>query len=102
MRGILPADAGEQKPVLAPGRVTRHLQIDKAQDGADATVSTRIWLEDRGVRVPPRSVRTGPRIGVGYAGPYWAGRPWRYWIDIGSHAWSDQAPRFDTRPGRRQ
>jgi DNA-3-methyladenine glycosylase len=102
VRGILPAVAGAQKPILGPGRVTRHLQIDKAQDGVDATVSTRIWLEDRGERVPPGSVRTGPRIGVSYAGAYWAGRPWRYWIDIGSLAGSDQAPRFDTRPGRRQ
>lgn len=102
VRGILPTDPVERKAILGPGRVTRHLHIDKAQDGADATVSTRIWLEDRGVRVSPRSVRTGPRIGVGYAGPYWAGRPWRYWIDIGSLVGSGRTPLFDTPPGRRQ
>jgi len=65
--------------VVGPGRVTRYLGIDKSLDGADATTSRVMWLEDRGFRT--RRIMTGPRVGVDYAGPYWAGRPWRFWVD---------------------
>lgn len=67
--------------VEGPARVTRHLRVDKALDGADAVTSRRIRVEDRGVKVPAATVRRGPRIGIEYAGPYWAARPWRFWID---------------------
>ena len=70
------------KPALlaGPGRVTRHLRIDGAQHGADVTASRELWLEDRGVRVPERCVTKGPRVGIDYAGVYWAARPWRFRI----------------------
>lgn len=64
--------------LLGPGRVTRHLKIDRRFDGIDATGSDTLWLEDRGVRIAPRAIRRGPRVGVDYAGPYWAARPWRF------------------------
>lgn len=67
--------------VVGPGRVTKSLHIDKRLDGKDAATSNELWLEDRGVRWSARHVRKGPRIGVDYAGPYWAARPWRFWID---------------------
>jgi len=67
--------------VTGPGRVTRRLAIDGRFDGLDVTTSPRIRVEDRGVRVPSRLVRRGPRIGVDYAGPFWASRPWRFWIE---------------------
>ena len=67
--------------VVGPGRVTKSLGIDKRLDGADATESSELWLEDRGVRWSARHVRKGPRVGVDYAGPYWAARPWRFWLD---------------------
>ena len=82
VRGILTNLAEKQRLILGPGRVTRHLMIDKRLDGTDATKSNQIWLEDRGARIPARCVRTGPRVGVDYAGPYWAARPWRYWIEF--------------------
>ncbi|HXV13220.1 MAG TPA: DNA-3-methyladenine glycosylase [Candidatus Krumholzibacteria bacterium] len=69
------------EPVIGPGRVTRALHIDKSLDGVDVVSSKELWLEDRGVRVPARRIQTGPRIGVDYAGPYWAARPWRFWTD---------------------
>lgn len=28
---------------------------------------------------PPPRLRRGPRVGVAYAGPVWAGKPWRWW-----------------------
>ena len=95
------ATAGEGKPegvliravmaengdvVDGPGRVTRYLGIDKSLDNVDATTSKKIWVEDRGVRVPRRRIVTGPRVGVDYAGPYWAARPWRFRIDCESVA----------------
>ena len=81
VRGIQAGDNGGREVILGPGRVTRYLRIDKRFDGTDATVSTRMWLEDRGVRVPARHVQRGPRVGIDFAGQYWAARPWRFWID---------------------
>jgi DNA-3-methyladenine glycosylase len=81
IRAVLPDVAGEQRPVIGPGRISRYLQIDKRLDGTDATGSRHIWLEDRGVHIPTRTIRKGPRVGVDFAGPYWAARPWRFWID---------------------
>jgi DNA-3-methyladenine glycosylase len=81
IRAVAVESDGESEWVVGPGRVTRALRIDKALDGVDATTSSAIWLEDRGVRVPPRRILNGPRVGVDYAGPYWAARPWRFWVD---------------------
>ena len=85
VRGIQPDSDGEQKLIAGPGRVTRYLEIDKRLDGTDATGSGEMWLEDRGVRIPAGRVRRGPRVGVDFAGPYWAARPWRFWIDVRDH-----------------
>lgn len=82
IRAILPAADPERKPIIGPGRVTRYLRVDKRFDGMDATGSREMWLEDRGIRLPPRRVRRGPRVGIDFAGPYWAARPWRFWIDL--------------------
>ena len=84
IRGILTDPATERRLILGPGRVTRYLKIDKSLDGMDATESKRIWLEDRGVRIAPASIRKGPRIGIDFAGPYWGVRLWRFWIDVES------------------
>jgi DNA-3-methyladenine glycosylase len=81
IRGILADPEGEAKYLAGPGRVTQYLRIDKTLDGRDATASRQIWIEDRGLRMAPRQVRRGPRIGVDYAGEYWAARPWRFWIE---------------------
>lgn len=60
-----------------PGRVGRLLEIDKSFNGVDITGSNQIWFES-GESVP--NIKTGPRIGVNYAGLYWANMPWRFWI----------------------
>lgn len=82
VRGVAAAPFEARHLLAGPGKVTRHLAIDKTLDGLDATTSDAIWLEDRGVRVPTRHIRSGPRIGVEYAGPYWAARPWRFRVDV--------------------
>ncbi|HEY7841185.1 MAG TPA: DNA-3-methyladenine glycosylase, partial [Gammaproteobacteria bacterium] len=68
-------------PVPGPGRVTKHLRITGAISGVDATGSDRIWIEDRGVRVNKRDILAGPRVGIDFAGPHWAAKPWRFRIE---------------------
>jgi DNA-3-methyladenine glycosylase len=59
-----------------PGRVCAALAIGMHHYGADLCGET-IWIEDRGIRVPAREIRRGPRVGVDYAGR-WAAKPWRF------------------------
>jgi DNA-3-methyladenine glycosylase len=80
VRAVLVDPDGERRSVVGPGRVTRALAIDKALDGADATRSDELWIEDRGVRIPARRIRRGPRVGIDFAGEIWAAKPWRFWI----------------------
>jgi DNA-3-methyladenine glycosylase len=82
IRGVHAGSEGIAKAVTGPGKVTRHLRINKSLDGADATRSRELWIEDRGVRIRARDVKTGPRIGVDYAGRYWAARLWRFRIAV--------------------
>ncbi|MSQ58335.1 MAG: DNA-3-methyladenine glycosylase [Betaproteobacteria bacterium] len=88
IRAILARMDGEDKYLAGPGRVTKYLAIGKSLDRADSTSSKKIWIEDRGVRIPKKAIQRGPRIGIGYAGDYWAARPWRFWIGVvvASHA----------------
>ena len=63
-----------------PGRVTRALGIDRRLNGAPALPAGGLHVEDRGIRVPRSWVRVAPRVGVAYAGPVWAAKPWRFAI----------------------
>lgn len=60
-----------------PGKLTKALGIDKSFYGEDLTVSNRIWVEDNDI-IP--EIKTGPRIGIDYAGNYWKNKLWRYFI----------------------
>lgn len=65
-----------------PGRVTRALAIDRALNRASALRRTSgLWIEDRGHVVPDAAVVASPRVGVAYAGPVWAVKPWRFTLD---------------------
>jgi DNA-3-methyladenine glycosylase len=61
--------------VNGPGRLTRYFDIRGDFNGECLWNSQRLWLEDHRQKV---RIETGPRIGVGYAGDYWASRPWRF------------------------
>jgi DNA-3-methyladenine glycosylase len=76
-----------------PGRVTRALEIDRRCNGTPAERASGLWLEDHGVRVPRRLVQTGPRVGVAYAGPIWAAKPWRFSFDPSALARRPAGPR---------
>jgi DNA-3-methyladenine glycosylase len=60
-----------------PGKLTRSFGIDRTYYGEDLTISDRIWFEESGVKP---LIRTGERIGIGYAGEYWKTRQWRFYL----------------------
>ena len=60
-----------------PGVLTKSTGIDKTFYGENLAISDRIWLEDSG---SVHSFKTGPRIGIDYAGELWKSVPWRYYI----------------------
>jgi len=64
-----------------PGRVTRTLGLDRRLNGTTADSGGGLWIEDHGIKVPRGLVRATPRIGVAYAGPVWAKKPWRFTFD---------------------
>lgn len=68
--------------ISGPGRLTRRLEIDRRLNGALAAPVSGLWIEDDGFARPRGALRVGPRIGVEYAGPEWAGKPWRFWVEL--------------------
>jgi DNA-3-methyladenine glycosylase len=61
--------------VDGPGRVGKMLQLDKTFYGENQFTSQRLWVEDA-----PKTTdfKTGPRIGIDYAGDEWKNKPWRF------------------------
>jgi DNA-3-methyladenine glycosylase len=75
------ARADTRRLASGPGNLGRALGIDRRLSGAD--------LLDGPVRLrlrspPQRSITRGPRVGVGYAGP-WAARPLRFSLTDDPH-----------------
>ena len=64
--------------ISGPGRLTKQLGIDRSLNRTLAVKQTGLWIEDRGVAVAPGQILTTPRIGVDYAGPIWAAKPYRF------------------------
>lgn len=62
---------GRKKPdarlMGGPGTFGQAMGITTALTGADLRGDT-LWIEDDGILVPRGSIRTGPRIGIDYAG----------------------------------
>lgn len=61
-----------------PGKLTKAMQIDKLLNSRPADRRSGLWIEDRGVEVPPGDIVRTPRIGVDYAGSIWAAKPYRF------------------------
>ena len=61
--------------ISGPGRVSRHLGIDKGFNGENLLTSDRIWVEAGSVAMPYKST---PRIGIDYAGEPWKSKLWRF------------------------
>ncbi len=64
--------------ISGPGRVTRALEIGRTLNRTDALPAGGLWLEDDGFSPLPSEIKRTPRIGIDYAGPVWAGKPWRF------------------------
>ena len=62
-----------------PGKLTKALGIDKRFNtlSLDSCVD-QLWIEDDGL---PCSIRTAPRVGIGYASPEDQAREWRFILD---------------------
>jgi DNA-3-methyladenine glycosylase len=73
--------AAEGRLASGPGNVGQALGIDRSLDGSDL-LGGPIRLEPRIGPMP--EVRSGPRVGVDYAGA-WAARPLRHWIADDPH-----------------
>ncbi|QLH35179.1 MAG: DNA-3-methyladenine glycosylase [Parachlamydiaceae bacterium] len=65
-------------PTLAggPGTLTEALGIEMIHNGLPLT-GPEIWLEDHQIKVDNKSIITGPRVGIDYAGED-AHLPWRF------------------------
>ncbi|MGK5534174.1 DNA-3-methyladenine glycosylase [Streptomyces sp. URMC 129] len=78
-RARRPAARTDAELARGPARLATALDVDRTLDGEDICgpaqdAHLRIL---HGTPVPERSIRTGPRTGVGGDG---ATRPWRFWI----------------------
>ncbi len=69
------------KHMIGPGRLTKRLKIGRQLNGLPAHPRSGLHLEDGGLDVTSRQIMSSPRIGVSYAGPVWAGKPWRFQLD---------------------
>ncbi len=58
-----------------PGRVTKALGINKSFYAIDVVSSEKIWFSNSGEIIPYTADK---RIGIDYAGNYWANKPWRF------------------------
>jgi DNA-3-methyladenine glycosylase len=58
-----------------PGKVTRHLGLDKSYNGENLMNSNRVWIEKGLIALP---YKTLPRIGIDYAGEPWKSKLWRF------------------------
>jgi DNA-3-methyladenine glycosylase len=64
-----------------PGNVGAAFSIEREDDGRDLLdPASPLRLAARPAAEPRPDVASGPRIGVGFAGPVWASAPWRFWI----------------------
>ncbi len=66
--------------INGPGRLTKRLGIGRQLNNAAASRASGLWIEDDGFKVPRGALRTSARIGVDYAGPVWARKPWRFYL----------------------
>lgn len=82
IRGIMKND----HIISGPGRVTKALHIDKKINEKPALPESGLWFEtrfekkerERENNMSPSHILRTPRIGVGYAGPIWALKKYRF------------------------
>lgn len=61
-----------------PAKLCQAFAIDGSLNTADLTTSEAgLWIEE-GQPISPARIRSGPRVGIAYAGEPWVSLPWRY------------------------
>jgi DNA-3-methyladenine glycosylase len=75
-----PTGGATDRLAAGPARLCQALGIDRGDDGRDLLGAGPLaLLAPEAARQPaPTAIAAGPRIGVDYAGPGWADRPWRF------------------------
>jgi DNA-3-methyladenine glycosylase len=63
--------------IEGPGRFGRALQLDKSFYKEDLITSNRLWVENNPKYSTMPAYTTTPRVGINYAGEFWAGKHWR-------------------------
>ncbi|MBI1838701.1 MAG: DNA-3-methyladenine glycosylase [Candidatus Colwellbacteria bacterium] len=66
------------KGITGPGRLTKYFKIGGGLNGRECSRKSALWIEDRGVRIASKNMKRTKRVGVDYAGKYWANRRWRF------------------------
>jgi len=62
-----------------PGKLCRYLKINRRHYGLDLVAGQKIWLE-QGKKISTKNIVASQRIGIDYAGRYWANKKWRFYI----------------------
>lgn len=73
-------DREDIKKSNGPGKLCKYLNLDKSFYGEDLTTSKKIWLETNKTSPGLAQIVSTARIGIDYAGPYWAKRKLRFYI----------------------
>jgi len=73
----------DDRLLAGPARACAGMSIDRSLDGHDLTRGSLLWVAPDQAFSNAHAdglpaIVAGPRIGVAYAGPGWADRPWRF------------------------
>ena len=87
LMNIVTGDEGHPEAVLiracidapGPGKLTKRLGITGNLNRESIVASPELWIEDDGFQC---TVRTGKRVGIGYASREDQDRPWRFVLDM--------------------
>lgn len=61
-----------------PGKLTRDLKIDGRFNGRLVGADCGLWFEEPEIPVRPLDIERTERVGVGYAGPVWSQKKYRF------------------------
>ncbi|MEK7521715.1 MAG: DNA-3-methyladenine glycosylase [Patescibacteria group bacterium] len=71
---------GEMREIGGPGKIAKHLHLDKSLYGEDLVTSDKLWVESSGKGIGGGNIVAMPRIGVSYAKD-WKDRPLRFVLE---------------------
>lgn len=66
--------------IIGPARLTKFLKIDRRFSEKLANKKSKLWIEDRGIKISKKDVMKTPRIGVDHSGPIWSKKKYRFVI----------------------